>query len=396
MIATHFDPMGAVSVQLRRLFQGLRTEGAGVVRETAAVALGVFIGCLPLYGLHLAICWVVGFLLGLNRLKMYFAANVSNPFVAPWLVFAEVQIGAWVRRGAFHAITRDSIASAGLAVLGVDALVGSVFVGAALAVLAAWGTYSLVRGSGEDRPFAELVRRASDRYVGTSITAWEFARGKLRMDPIYRATLSPDLLPSGGTLIDVGCGQGLALALLVEARNAVDEGAWPPHWPLPPRFDRLIGIELRKHVGKIARAALEADADVIDADVRGLPLAPAHAILLFDVLQLLPLEDQETLLANMAARLDRDGAVIVREADASAGWRFTTVRLGNRLKMLMSGKWRPSFHARTDAEWRACFARHGFRIDAQPMGKAPFANVMFRLTVAAAASGPPTQSSQPA
>ena len=38
-------------------------------------------------GLHLAICWVVGFLLGLNRLKMYFAANVSNPFVAPWLVY---------------------------------------------------------------------------------------------------------------------------------------------------------------------------------------------------------------------------------------------------------------------------------------------------------------------
>src|SRR6476660_7317340 len=125
--------MGAVSVQLRRLFQGLRTEGAGVARETAAVALGVFIGCLPLYGLHLPICWVLGFVLGLNRLKMYFAANVSNPFIAPWLLFAEVQIGAWMRRGTFHAITRDSITSAGLAVLGMDALVGSVFVGALLA-----------------------------------------------------------------------------------------------------------------------------------------------------------------------------------------------------------------------------------------------------------------------
>src|SRR5438105_9958506 len=127
MIARVFrSPMPDVSVRLRRFFQGLRTEGAGPLRETAAVALGVFIGCLPLYGLHLAICWVVGFLLGLNRLKMYFAANVSNPFVAPWLVFAEVQIGAWVRRGAFHAITRDSIAAAGLSVLGVDALVGAV------------------------------------------------------------------------------------------------------------------------------------------------------------------------------------------------------------------------------------------------------------------------------
>src|SRR5262249_51540267 len=182
----------------------------------------------------LAICWIVGFLLGLNRLKMYFAANVSNPFVAPWLVFAEVQVGAWGRRGSFHPVTREYIASTGLTVFGVDALVGRVFVGAALAFVAAWGTYSLVRAKGEDRPFVELVRRASDRYVGTSITAWEFARGKLRMDPIYRATLSSDVLPSGGALLDVGCGQGLALALLPQARIAGGNGTRPPRRAPPP------------------------------------------------------------------------------------------------------------------------------------------------------------------
>lgn len=386
--------MPAVSVQLRRLFQGLRTEGAGARRETAAVALGVFIGCLPLYGLHLAICWVVGFLLGLNRLKMYFAANVSNPFVAPWLVFAEVQVGAWVRRGSFHPVTREYIRSTGLAVFGADALVGSLFVGATLAFLAAWGTYSLVRASGEDRPFADLVRLASDRYVGTSVTAWEFARGKLRMDPIYRSTLSPDVLPSGGTLLDIGCGQGLALALLVEARDAVDAGAWPPQWPLPPRFDHMMGIELRKRVAKMARAALAGQADIIDADVRALPLAPARAVLLFDVLQLLPVADQESLLANLAARLDSGGVILVREADAAAGWRYSAVRLGNRLKLFVTGRWRQPFHPRTAAEWRACFGRHGFEIDARPMGKAPFANVMFRLTAPAATA--PADRSSPA
>jgi uncharacterized protein (DUF2062 family) len=86
--------MRGVSARLRRRFQGLRTEGAGAQRETAAVALGVFIWCLPLYGLHLMICWLIGYFLGLNRLKMYFAANISNPFVAPWLVVVEVQAGA--------------------------------------------------------------------------------------------------------------------------------------------------------------------------------------------------------------------------------------------------------------------------------------------------------------
>jgi uncharacterized protein (DUF2062 family) len=386
--------MRSVSVRIRRRFQGLRTEGAGARRETAAVALGVFIGCLPLYGLHLTICWLVGYVLGLNRLKMYLAANVSNPFVAPWLVVAEVQAGAWVRRGTFHPVTREYIASTSVWAFGIDALVGSLFVGAVLAVLAAVATYSLVRGSGQDRGFADLVRRTSDRYVGISITAWEFARGKLRMDPIYRATLSPDVLVSGGSLVDVGCGQGLALALLTEARCALDAGTWPVDWPPPPRFDRMIGIELRRRVAKIARAALESDAEVIVADVRTLSLNPFRAVLLFDVLQLLAPDEQEALLAEMTARLEPGGVILVREADASADSRFTLVRLGNRLKLLVSGSWRQPFHPRSAVEWTACFARHGLRSDASPMGTRLFANIMFRLIREPAASAPPPQTSQ--
>ena len=377
--------MGAASVQLRQLFKALRTEGAGARRETAAVALGVFIGCLPLYGFHLALCWIVGFLLGLNRLKMYFAANVSNPFVAPWLVFAEVQVGAWVRRGEFHPVTRDYLAGTRLTVFGVDALVGSVLVGAMLASIAAWGTHRLVRGSGEDRPFADLVRRASDRYVGTSVTAWEFARGKLRMDPVYRATLSPEILPSGGTLIDVGCGQGLTLALLAEARLAADDGTWPREWPSPPRFDRIVGIETRRRVAAIARHALAGEAEVIEGDARTVALEAARAVLLFDVLHLLPPADQESLIASIAARLEPGGVVLVREADPGGGWRFAAVRAGNRFKAFVTGEWRKqSFHPRSDADWRVCFARHGFAIDVCPMGQGtPFANILFRLTLRA-------------
>src|SRR6185503_12032218 len=210
--------MRGLPARLRRHFHDLRTEGAGAGRETAAVAIGVFVGCLPLYGLHLLICWGLGFLLGLNRLKMYLAANISNPLVAPWLLFIEVQAGAWLRRGSFHALTREAVVETGLATFGIDAVVGSAAVGTLLATAAAAATYSLVRTSAADRPFIELVRRASDRYLGASITAWEFARGKLRMDPIYRATLSPEVLSSGGSLVDIGCGQGLMLALLAEAR----------------------------------------------------------------------------------------------------------------------------------------------------------------------------------
>src|SRR5256885_1056187 len=206
---------------MRRAFTGLRTEGAGAARETAAIALGAFIGCLPVYGFHLLLCWVAGALFGLNRLKMYLAANISNPLVAPWLVVAEVQTGAWVRRGAFHPLSRDAIASTGLAVFGVDAVVGSVVVGVVVAAIAGAGTYSLVREPGGDRWFADLVRRAADRYVESRITTREFAHGKLRMDSAHLAVLLPELMTSRRTRVDVVCDRRLAIPRLAELRLSI-------------------------------------------------------------------------------------------------------------------------------------------------------------------------------
>ncbi len=384
--------------RLRGAFHRLRTEGSGSLRETAAVSLGVFIGCLPLYGLHLLICWTVGFALGLNRLKMYLAANISNPFVAPWLIFAEIQTGAWLRRGSFHPLSRDTITSTGIGVFGMDALVGSMFVGGVLAVLAATGTYALVRGSGGDPMYADLVRRASDRYLAGSITAWEFARGKLRMDPVYRAALCPAILPPGGTLLDIGCGQGLTLALLVEARQAFDERRWPASWPEPPRFDRMVGIETRPRPAASARKALDGAAEVIHGDARTLTIEPARAVLLFDVLQLLESHEQDALLGSLASRLEPAGVVLIREADPAAGWRFTAVRVGNGLKALVFRTRRTqTFNPRTQAEWRDCFARHGFLSETRPMGDStPFANVLFRLTRAADESARTVQPALPA
>lgn len=388
--------MPAVPARLRHRFVHLRTEGAGTLRETAAVALGAFIGCIPLYGLHLLICWTAGYALGLNRLKMYLAANISNPFVAPWLLFAEVQAGAWLRRGSFHPLTPATLTTTGVAVFGIDLFVGSVFVGSVLAVLTAADTYAVLRNAGEDEAFAELVRRAADRYAGASITAWEFARGKLRGDPVYRATLSSEILTPGASLLDIGCGQGLTLALLVEARRSFDTAAWPKGWPPPPRFERMTGIETRRRVAAIARGALDGDAEIIEGDARTVSLDRVSAVLLFDVLHLMRPGEQEKLLAALATRLLPGGVVLVREVDASGGWRFTVVWLSNRLKAIAFGAWRQSFHARTRDQWRDCFARCGFHADTWPMaGRTPFANALFRLTVEPSASGPTPRPSPP-
>src|ERR1700733_5521050 len=182
--------------RLRRAFHSVRTEHPGPGRDAAAVALGVFIGCLPVYGFHFLMCWLLGLALRVNRLKVYLAANISNPLVAPWLVLAEIEAGAWLRGGAVHTVGPHAITNAGAARFGGDLVVGSFVVGAALAAVAATHTYAALRGA--DRDFLAIVRGAADRYVGTSMTAWEFARGKLWNDPIYRATLNPEVLPSGG------------------------------------------------------------------------------------------------------------------------------------------------------------------------------------------------------
>jgi SAM-dependent methyltransferase len=290
----------------------------------------------------------------------------------------------------------EAVQQTSLATLGLDLIVGSVAVGAVLAGLAGWATYTFVRRSRPQDAYSELCRRAADRYIRAGIVAWEFARGKLRGDPIYRASVCGGLLmpparsalaeataPSrgGGTLLDVGCGRGVALALLAEAGRAYLAGAWPAGWPSPPQFDRLIGIETRGRVASLAAAALAGDADVINADARTAAPIRANTILLFDVLHMMSLGEQESLLASMAATLEAGGVMLIREADAAAGWRFTAIKCGNRLKALVYGAWAQSFHFRTAAEWRACLVRHGFDAEIRDMSTGtPFANVLFVAT----------------
>ena len=396
---------------LRRQVYGLRTEGSGPARETAAIACGVFIGCLPFYGFHLLICLIVGWMFRLNRLKLYLAANISNPFVAPFLLFAELQTGSYLRRGAFHPLTLDAIRQTGALALGVDLLLGSVVVGSILAALAALGTYATLGSRRRDDAFVDLVRRASDRYVNMSITAWEFARGKLRNDPVYRAAIYEGLLVGrpvhrsawreGGrfsegevtprragiaadgarVLLDIGCGQGLMLALLAEARRDVRAGSrvGPPS----PVFETMIGIETRPRVAAFARAALQDDAEVVTIDARESALPSADVILLFDVLHLMNAADQEQLLRAVKAALRPGGAVVIREADAGAGWKFRVVRAGNRIKAVAVGEWKQTFHFRSASEWMDLFERLGLSAELRQMGQGtPFGNVLFRVEAA--------------
>jgi uncharacterized protein (DUF2062 family)/trans-aconitate methyltransferase len=366
---------------LRRTVWELRTEGSGPAREASAIALGLFIGCSPLYGFHLLLCWAAGWCLGLNRLKMYLAANISNPFVAPLLILIELQAGAWVRRGQPHRLTLETVRNVDPWSFGADIIVGSVIVGGILALVTGGATYLLARGGRDDPWFAELVRRASDRYVSSSITAWEFARGKLRGDPLYRTVFDKCRPRSHGTLVDVGCGQGLMLGLLAESAAAWRTGEWPAAVAAPPVFEALVGIELRPRIAALARAALARDAAIIEGDARDRLPPRSSAIFFFDVLHMMPGDTQLQLLETAAATLEEGGTLLVREPDAGAGWGFRAVHAGNAIKAAVTGNWRQTFHFRTAAEWSTIFERLGFAVECSATGEGtPFANVLFVLT----------------
>ena len=121
------------------------TEHTSPGRLGAAVAVGVFVGTLPLYGLHLAICLGLAWLLRLNKATVYLAANISNPLFAPVLVAVSLAIGRAVRFGGWRPVDlssgRDFLEKAFLLAGRVpdeflSCLLGSVILGAALAAVA--------------------------------------------------------------------------------------------------------------------------------------------------------------------------------------------------------------------------------------------------------------------
>jgi len=363
--------------RVQRLVHTLRTEGGSRSREAWAIGLGIFIGCSPLIGLHLALSIAAGWLFGLNRIKLYLAANLVNPLVLPAVFFAEVQSGAWLRRGEAYALSLDVFRRTDPWQFGADLLLGSVVVGGIAAGLAGLAVFTARGRAYRDPAFSRLVARSSDRYLGEGITAWEFARAKLRRDPVYRAVLTRGLLPERGSLWDVGCGQGLLLALVAEGRRAAASGEWAFEWAVAPAGLDLFGVELRPRLADVARHALDDEATIVTGDARDLPLTGADAIALFDVLHLLRPDDQEALVARLARALNPGGRLLVREADAGAGWRFRMVRFGNRLTALTQRRWRATLSFRTADQWRELLERHGLVARVEPMGQGtPFANIL--------------------
>jgi 2-polyprenyl-3-methyl-5-hydroxy-6-metoxy-1,4-benzoquinol methylase len=167
---------------------------------------------------------------------------------------------------------------------------------------------------------------AVDLYRAVSPAAWAHAGIRWATCPLGRLA---DLLPARGRFLDVGCGQGLMslhLAMGGVGRELLGIDVDGARLANAGKAARLAGLGPRRVQFRAWSPASEA-----------LPVGPWDAILIVDVLYLMPREAQRRLLDACAAALAPGGVLVVKEMAADPGWKFRWNRLQETLAVRVLG-----------------------------------------------------------
>jgi SAM-dependent methyltransferase len=192
-----------------------------------------------------------------------------------------------------------------------------------------------------------------------------FVSGKLKHDPVYGALFADPDLSGARSVLDLGCGRGILLALLAERARR--------------RGSRLAlhGVEARPSHAAVAAEALGTDARIATADVRGAALPQCEAVCLIDVLHYVPGEAQLPLLQRVASALAPAGILFVREIDRGAGLRGGAARLAEHVASALRGEPGRRFAFRSAADWRTLLEAAGLSVRSRSADEGtPFANVL--------------------
>jgi len=225
--------------------------------------------------------------------------------------------------------------------------------------------------------FAGLVAAAALRYRPAGLGPYWFARGKLGGDPVFSAILRQGLIPDKARVIDLGCGQGVLLALLAAAQDPHQRQSWPSGLPPLPRDIVAHGVDLRADAIEAARIALGHGAHVAVSDIRDAKLTECDVVTILDVLHYLDFDAQRRLLERVYAALPSGGRLLLRAGDAAMGLRFRFTVVTDWLITLIRGRVQGRFWTRRGEEWLQLVRDVGFRAAVQPMCEGtPFANVL--------------------
>jgi uncharacterized protein (DUF2062 family)/SAM-dependent methyltransferase len=356
--------------QARKFITLLFNERLDPGRAAAAVFLGLFIGIAPIYGFQTLAAVGVALLFRLNKPLTVAATFINNPLLQPFIVFSSVELGCLLRLGSFQPLTLADLAAGrthtgthigkqelfiwliGCVALGI--LVGGVG-GAITAVVV-----HLHRKASTNSVLRERVRFVNGMFAQCSRKARVFVRWKLRLDRIFELLATENL--GSGTVLDLGCGYGMALCFAAFGDNR----------------RRLVGCDLDAHRIAVARQALgNLNADVTVADIRQFELPPAGLILILDVLQYLPAAEQPALLKRCCSALAPGGILVFRVHDGERGLRSAIALAFERLIFAYGGVgFRPRMLS--IAEYRGALVDAGMQLEERRFqNRLPLAHVLF-------------------
>lgn len=76
-------------------------KGLSPAEIASAVALGNFIGFIPIIGTHTIIAFGLSYILRLNTLIVFLGTQISNPISFPFQIFISAEIGNLILHGRF-------------------------------------------------------------------------------------------------------------------------------------------------------------------------------------------------------------------------------------------------------------------------------------------------------
>jgi uncharacterized protein (DUF2062 family) len=356
------------------LIYRLRTEGDSPSQQSWAIAIGVAIGCTPLYGLHLPMCIVAAKLLSLSRFKMFLATNLNNPLFAPFLVFGEIELGSLLRRGSLYGLEIEELKSVSLSTYAADLAIGSLTLGAILGIAAGLLTYFVLKQATIGRYRRLLVEESGRRFLDVGLTSWEIVRNTLHFDPVYLAIVTKGLL-SEGLLVQIGAGRGALLALLATYQEQQFQEDRLPDCAAAPARLTCLGLESRRGNAAVAR---KAGLPVQRVDLRSAAIPSCQCVVMIDVLRRFKRKVQDDLLQRAAAALSPGGILLLRETDAARSWRYLLKAFTKRLLLILRGRPRQQLNYRSLAHWTISLESLGFEVTPIPISQS---NVLLRAVL---------------
>ncbi len=349
--------------KIREAWRRLRGGDLTPARAAASVAVGLAIGVTPLYGFHLPLVVAVCLPLGLDTPVAYLAANISLPFIAPFLTIAEIEIGSRITTGAWLELTREGLRQYGIKPFLRQIIVGTIFFSPMMASVGAALTFavaSLFRKAPSPDSFEGVADRVAERYaIGSKFTRG-YVRSKMNGDPIVKTLFDLSKAESFGDVADVGCGRGQLSVMLLEASTATTATGFD--WD-------------EDKITEATRAAGSLQATFLKGDLRSQEIAECDTALLLDVLHYLKTEEQDALLARVAASTRK--TIFVRELDPDRGWRSSVTRFQERVTTRAGVNRGARVLLRPISDIARVLEKNGFDVSVAPCwAGTPFSNVL--------------------